>query len=190
LREQLKIKDATIDEKNKRIDYLMNEEIARLNKIIEELKEEKKALLEQLDGLKKQVGDLSRQIIDMQEGKRLQDEKLKFLEDESIKMKEESSKMREASFISDLMSQLYYEFILCNKTDERFGIFIKSVKYGDTEMIADINTKLFNKFIRQGGEPSEQLKAKFRQSVNEYYDTNTKIYLEVNCFPLYLIVIH
>jgi len=51
LREQLKIKDATIYEKNKRIDYLMNEQIARLNKIIEELKEEKKALLEQLDGL-------------------------------------------------------------------------------------------------------------------------------------------
>jgi len=79
----------------------MNEQIARLNKIIEELKEEKKALLEQLDGPKKQVGDLSRQIIDMQEGKRLQDERLICLQDKSSKMREESSKMREASFISD-----------------------------------------------------------------------------------------
>ncbi len=146
----------------------MNEQIARLNKIIEELKEEKKALLEQLDGLKKQVGDLSRQIIDMQEGKRLQDERLICLQDKS-------SKMREASFISDLMSQLYYEFILCNKTDERFGIFIKSVKIDDTEMISDIDTKLFNQVIRKGGKTSEQLKAKFRQSVHEYYDTNAKI---------------
>lgn len=131
--------------------------------------------MEQLDGLKKQVGDLSRQIIDMQEGKRLQDERLKCLQDKSSKMREESSKMREASFISNLMSQLYYEFILCNKTDERVGIFIKSVKIDDTEMISDIDTKLFNQVIRKGGKTSEQLKAKFRQSVHEYYDTNAKI---------------
>ena len=60
------------------------------------------------------------------------------------------------------------------------------MKIDDTEMISDIDTKLFNQVIRKGGKTSEQLKAKFRQSVHEYYDTNTKIYSEVNCFPLYL----
>ena len=153
----IKKKDLIIDDLRIKIENFVNE-IKELKIIIDALKKEKEELL-------------------------------KIVNEQSITIKNlrnNYNKMKEATLISVLSYQLYYQFLLKHVDDEIIrNNFIKFIQSDNSKIIADVHTKLFQRFLDNNfnGELNEYLKEKFKKAVNSSsnnfkfsYEYNTKQY--------------
>ena len=130
-----------------------------LLQIIEALKEEKEVIL-------KTISDINAKIEG--QNKKIDDQYTKFQE-----LLNDKIKMQEASLISDILFQLYKQFILKNKDDnvikENFITYKKKV-VSKTVYIANIDTKFFHRCLNNqcdDEELNDYIKEKFKLAVNE-----------------------
>jgi hypothetical protein len=167
---------------NKEIYNLKNEEIAKLNNLIAELKEEKKNLIEQLKLQTLRIEKLEESnkelIFSNKELTRI------------IKTEEAANEeLKSASLISDLLAKLFQKFILKNKDDENFKHFIKINSDFEDPFIEKIELQNFHRFLKmpktneKAKEKANVIKSKFNTFTNyESYDDIQSIYKDI-CQP-------
>ncbi len=187
-------KDAKLEEKERdnkilqtEVNTLKNEKIKRLEKIIEQSKNEKEVLLEKIKCLENSSKIQSHDATSI-------------LKDCMDAMEEEKKKTAEASIVSDLLFQLNRQFLLKNKNDQYISIFIdiywfKEDPFTKELEIHDVNSKSFHRTIwktKRDENYRQKIKSKiehieklYAKSINDNgekkfsYDFNQEIYDKV-----------
>ena len=190
--EIIRKKDEQIDLLRVKNDELNKREIEELKEIIKKLKEEKEILLNTINDLNAMIKAQNKKLED--QAKKLEDQAKK-LEDQKKnieKLLDDKKQMEEASLISDIMYQLYKQFIVQHENDtvikENFITYKTSVRTKKV-YIADIDTKLFHRCLNEKCDDEElksYIKEKFKLAVNNdpseknhLYEYNEKMYSEI-----------
>lgn len=156
-------KDKIIDELHVKIENLTNKEIVELKQIIVNLRKEREEMKQIIVNLKKEREEMKEERNDFIEKNKNQTITIQNLQNDY-------NKMKEASLLSDLMYQLYRQFILKYENDEIIkNVFITytTSKSDNNPVIVNIDTKLLHRYLYDDEyEFCKYVKEKFKKAVN------------------------